>query len=212
MEGLGKTTDGPIARLINRRLSGRITNFILHHDIPLSPDGASVISFLVAVVSSVFYLLRLPLLGGVFVQASSIIDGVDGELARLTGRSSASGAFLDTMLDRVADIFIIIGASIFVAESRGLSGGVLVISLLALSGDLLVSYLHSEGRVLLGTFPGGAGKIPMFASRDVRLFILFLFSITSRVLEGLGVVAIISYAYVLLKTGELLNIRRNMGF
>ena len=46
-------------------------------------------------------------LGGILVQAASILDGVDGEIARASLRESPFGGFLDSVLDRAADAAVL---------------------------------------------------------------------------------------------------------
>ncbi len=198
-----KPTDGYISRYINRKISMRVTMFIVKHKIPLTPNIVSLISFLMALTSAILFLSGNLILAGVLAQLSSIIDGVDGELARILGLSSPLGAFLDSMLDRIADIAIISAMSIYAYSIQGSSLRLLVTSLAALSGALLVSYMHSKSVEQLGKHPALIGRIRNFASRDMRLFIIFIGSIIGRVYETLLVLAIISYVYVMLKLNEI---------
>ncbi len=211
----GKRTDGPVSRYVNRRFSSAITKAILKHSVGVTPNQISLISFAIAAASLPAYLAGLAWLAGILIQLGSIIDGVDGELARATGLSSPWGAFLDSMLDRLADIAAYVGAAYYVLRYEALSqatilrwwgAGAAVVSavlVLAASGDVLVSYLHSKAPELLGKHPALIGRIPSFASRDVRLFILFIASLPGLVLEGLIAVAVVSYAYVLSKFVEI---------
>jgi len=59
------------------------------------------------VVGALLYLWRLDPVAGILVQLASIVDGVDGELARARNMASPVGAFLDSLLDRIADAFVI---------------------------------------------------------------------------------------------------------
>jgi len=199
-----KSTDGPISVLINRRISSRITSFIVSNNLPLTPNSVSVLSFLMALSTVPLYLLNSPLFAGILVQLSSIFDGVDGELARATGKSSNRGAFFDTMLDRLSDVAMIFGASLHL-WNNSTSESILILSFFAISGSLLVSYLHSEGRRLLGMHPALIGRIPQIASRDVRLFILFIFSVLDQLFLGLLIIASLSLFYVIFKTAEILK-------
>lgn len=197
-----KSTDGPISRYLNRKISMRITSFIISRKISLSPNQVSMISFFIALLTFPLYLFKLPALAGILVQLSSIIDGVDGELARALGKSSRKGGFFDTMLDRLSDVVMLFGASLYLWISNP-SESVFVVSFFAVSGSILVSYLHSEGRRLFNIHPGLFGKIPVIASRDVRLFILFFFSIFDVVFYALLLISFLSYFYVIFKTSEL---------
>jgi len=118
----GKPTDGPISKIINRKISTRITSYILSRNLPVTPNQISLLSFLTAVAASLLYVARLPALAGVLVQTSSIIDGVDGELARARRISNPVGAFVDSILDRLADALIIISLTIIALENGGYTG------------------------------------------------------------------------------------------
>ena len=56
-----------------------------------------------------------PVAGKLLVQAGSIVDGVDGDRARLTGKGSPFGAFLDAVFDRYAAGSAILGLTLWTA-------------------------------------------------------------------------------------------------
>ncbi len=208
---LGKPTDGPVARYINRKVSSRITYLIVRGNIGITPNQVSLISFLLALLSSYLYLARLPAVAGVLVQLSSIVDGVDGELARVRGLQSRRGAFLDAVLDRYADVAIVISVALYSTQLLGF--WVVPVALLALAGDLLVSYVHLRGEHDLGVHPALVGRIPAVASRDVRLFIVFLASLAEITLPGslgysLVALAVLTHSYATLKVFQVLKMRR----
>lgn len=207
---LGKPTDGPVARYVNRRVSSRITYLIVRGNIGITPNQVSLISFLLALLSSYLYLARLPAIAGVLVQLSSIVDGVDGELARVRGIQSRRGAFLDAVLDRYADVAIVISVALYSTQLLGF--WVVPVALLALAGDLLVSYVHLRGEHDLGVHPALVGRIPAVASRDVRLFIVFLASLAEITLPGslgysLVALAVLTHSYATLKVVQVLKMR-----
>jgi len=204
-----KNTDGIISKTINRRISSKISGWIVEKEINISPNEMTVLSFIVSLFAPIFYVIDYAILGGIIAQMSSILDGVDGEIARARGIATKRGAFLDTILDRFSDIAIIMGASVYVFNHTSAEHITFFVCMLALSGCLLVSYLHSAGRSHLGVHPVIAGSIPTIASRDVRIFILFIFSLASQlyvqsVLISLIIIAVLSYAYVVIRTIELL--------
>ena len=204
MKELTKATDGIISRYINRRISTRITMFIVKKGIKISPNQMSMVSFIIGMISALIYLLGNPLIAGIAVQVSSIIDGVDGELARVLKKTSKQGAFFDAILDRFVDIIVIVCISMYLI-SLGVRLELLIISaMLALSGDLMVSYVHARGEASLGIHPVKIGLKLGYASRDVRLFVVFIGSVLeyfvkSILLYTLLALAIISYSYVILK-------------
>jgi CDP-L-myo-inositol myo-inositolphosphotransferase len=107
-EGKGVSgLDGPVSKHLNRPLSRRISGRVWRW--PVSPNQWSWASFGLANVGAVAFAARAPRLGGVLVHGASVLDGVDGEVARLQGKSSSSGALLDLVLDRVSDVSIVGG-------------------------------------------------------------------------------------------------------
>jgi len=48
-------------------------------------------------------------LGGVLAAAAQVMDGMDGQVARLTQAESSEGAFLDSVLDRYMDFALVFG-------------------------------------------------------------------------------------------------------
>ena len=84
-------------------------------------------------------------IGGVVMLFAGILDLFDGALARSTGQDSAFGALLDSVVDRVSEIVVLLGLLIHYARADSLEGTVLVY--LAVGGSVMVSYLRarSEG-------------------------------------------------------------------
>jgi len=194
---VGKRTDGPVSRHINRKFSSRITNLILKYNIPVTPNQVSLISFLTAIVGALLYLWRLDPIAGILVQLASIIDGVDGELARARNMSSPVGAFLDSLLDRIADAFV---NSMLTLIAFWLYGWhAFIIGITAIFGSFMVSYIHAQGVTNLKVAVSEIGRIRTFASRDIRLFIVFLGSLFFRPLETLIVLAVITHSYYISK-------------
>ena len=203
-----KPTDGPVSRYLNRKVSTAITRALLATGRPPDPDIVTLITTAVAFLAAYLVIAVGGLIAGVAIQLASIIDGVDGEIARATGRSSRAGAFLDSMMDRFADV-----AMISAVGTRLLSLGcrpdvALYVLALALSGDLMVSYLHARGEMLAGTHPSLIGHVRQMASRDVRLLILAAGTAAGpwfpiAPLVGLVLVASLSYAYVVVKIAEV---------
>ncbi len=204
MEVKGKTTDGIVSRYLNRRISTRITKVLLKLNVR-SPNKVTITTSIIGFLVYPTYLLGNYILAGILTQLASILDGVDGELARALNIESKYGAFLDSMLDRLVDILIILGASTYsVIYLNYVSPVHITVYMLALSGDLIVSYIHSRSQLDFRIHPMLIGKIPNIASRDVRLFIIFITSIFNLVFEGLLIVAILSYLYTWVKFIDIL--------
>ena len=99
-----KPSDGPVSRYLNRPLSVRISRRLVNYRI--TPNQISLFSFLCSVLAAgLFALGGYPalLLGGFLAQFAAVIDGCDGEVARLKFQTSPYGGWLDAVLDRYAD-------------------------------------------------------------------------------------------------------------
>jgi len=200
----GKITDGVVSRYINRRISMKISAFIIRHKIPITPNMVSIISSIIGFISLPLFILGNPILAGIIVQTSSILDGVDGELARYYGLTSKFGSFLDSILDRLVNIIALLGAILYLTLFHGLSTVLhILVYVLAVAGDLMVSYLHARALLDLDKHPVFIGKLPSIASRDVRLFILFIGCISGFIFESLLAIAILSFFYVISKFAEI---------
>jgi len=57
-------------------------------------------AFGVALLAFISFIFGQNIVAGLLVQLSSIVDGIDGSLARLKGMTSEFGGFLDSVLDR----------------------------------------------------------------------------------------------------------------
>lgn len=120
------------------------------------------------------------LLGGVLILLSGGFDVVDGAVARVTGRTSKGGSFLDSTLDRLAEVALFTGILV-----GGYASPVAV--LVALSLSLLVSYARAKGDAL-GVKLAGVGV----GERSERLLVLSLSSIVG--LLGWGVILVMLLA------------------
>jgi len=184
---LRKSRDGIVARGLNRRLSIPISHWLVRHT-SLTPNqitgGVFGLSALAALLFS--WGRGLPVvIGALLTQFASILDGCDGEVARLRHMSTPYGAWLDAVLDRWADALLIGGITLGLWRAFG-QPWVWLLGFLALAGSLSISY--SEARYE-GAFressPFGDG-IP--AKRDTRLFLIMLGGLTGKlVLALLGI-------------------------
>jgi len=84
-------------------------------------------------------------LAGLVAAASQVLDGVDGQFARLTGTQTQGGAFLDSVLDRYTDGALVIGLILYNVGTGALhpiTTGVLGAA--ALMGSGLISYTSAR--------------------------------------------------------------------
>ena len=185
----GKPLDGAVAARLNRSLSQRVVTPALLAVFPrITPNQVTLMAFAVAVAAAAGFSVGAPIAAAVLVALASVLDGSDGEVARLTYRSSTYGGFLDAVLDRAADGILFTGAAIYLATDAqvgALLGGaqvplVLWVSGAALVGHLLVSYTTAKAALDLdhryrGSLVGGG------RGRDLRLFLVSLGALAAAV-------------------------------
>jgi len=90
---------GPVSRLLNRPLSTRLSMILAR--LRPAPDPVSLVALAFGLAGAALLAAGQGLAGGLLVHASSVADGVDGEVARLQLRGGPGGALLDGLLDRV---------------------------------------------------------------------------------------------------------------
>ena len=82
---------------------------------------------------------------GIFV-LGSILDILDGALARAGGKTTPFGAFLDSTIDRVSEGFML--GAIALIESRNGNTTSLAFTVAAIAGSFLVSYTRAKAEIL----------------------------------------------------------------
>ncbi|MBI3840496.1 MAG: CDP-alcohol phosphatidyltransferase family protein [Thaumarchaeota archaeon] len=164
-----------------------------------SPTAWTSVGVAVSIVSGLTYATGGyygQLFGGVLVLLSGWFDLVDGAVARVTGRTSMRGGFLDSTLDRVAEVAVYAGI-VYAGYANPL------VALLALSLSLLVSYTRAKGDAL-GVSLSGIGV----AERSERLMVLALASVTGVAGWGVLVVALLAgYTFIV----RVVRVARALG-
>ncbi|MCS7287333.1 MAG: CDP-alcohol phosphatidyltransferase family protein [Anaerolineae bacterium] len=136
-------------------------------------------------------------LGGILAQMASVMDGVDGDLARLKGMSSPFGAFFDAVLDRYADAAVVLGMTWWAAQGKE-NYFVWIMGLTALIGSFMVSYSWARAEASLRPHD----DIPFLsrlAGRDFRLFLIMLGGLSGAGFWTLLVLSFITHLTVLLR-------------
>jgi phosphatidylglycerophosphate synthase len=166
---LGKDADGPVSRFVNRPLSTRLSMVLA----PLrpAPDLVSLVAFALGLAGAALLAAGQGLAGALLVHASSVADGVDGEVARLQLRGGPRGALLDGVLDRVADAAILAGLGLWALDGHD-TQIVLVLTVAATAGALL-SMASKDRAAALGLPPAPEWALGwLLGGRDGRLLLV----------------------------------------
>jgi CDP-diacylglycerol--glycerol-3-phosphate 3-phosphatidyltransferase len=133
----------------------------------VSPLAFNVLGVVCGAAAGLAYVRGAFGAGGWLVLLGGLADVLDGRLARAQNVVSPAGAFLDSTLDRFAEVFALAGLAAFYAAAPW---RVLVVAL-ALGGSLLVSYTRARGEGLGVSYQGG------IMARAERLVLLALASL-----------------------------------
>ena len=185
----GKSNDGPVSRYLNRPLSIRISRRLVKY--PITPNQISLFSILCSILGACLFAFGgYPglLLGGLLAQFASVIDGCDGEVARLKFQGSDYGGWFDAVLDRYADAFLLFGLT-WHAYSTNPGPLILFIGFMAIIGSFMLSYTADKYDRLMRNRIIDSKVFRL--GRDVRVFLIFLGAIFNQVYLTLAVIAVV---------------------
>ena len=123
-------------------------------------------------------------LGGVLILLLGPLDAVDGALARLAGKETRFGAFLDSVADRYAELAIFLGLLVFATRSNQNLLAIWVY--LAAAGSILVSYTRARAEAL-----GIECKVGIL-TRAERYLVLIPALIFNRPLAGMLIIGLLA--------------------
>ncbi len=189
------TYDGLVSRYLNRPLSRPIARSLRRT--PLTPNGVTSFTMLLAVATGLMVAAGWNIAGGILIQAVSVIDGVDGELARLKDKVTRFGGVFDAVTDRYADAVMIAGMLVFAVRFESHPRPEFV-GMLALSAALIVSYSRARIEADLPDVAqsGKLDSIFGLASRDVRSLVAAVGTVAGQCYWTLVVLAVISGATI----------------
>jgi CDP-diacylglycerol--glycerol-3-phosphate 3-phosphatidyltransferase len=135
----------------------------------VTPDALTIsgVGLCIAGAAAVYFEYRsewLFILGGGLFVIGSVLDILDGALARTSGKGTPFGAFLDSTVDRVGEGFML-GAIGLVLMRDGSEWGV-ALAFAAMGGSFLVSYTRARAEAI-----GLKGDVG-FGSRTERVIVI----------------------------------------
>jgi len=120
----------------------------------VSPNALSLAGLSLSLITGLIYASGSFFWAGAVLILAGTCDVLDGQMARLTGKISSFGAFLDSAIDRFSELFIFLGLawhfSGLSAENpeSALGSVVVLIIILALAGSFMVSYTRARAEGL----------------------------------------------------------------
>lgn len=185
-----KPTDRFVLKWIKTHLSARITPGLLTRKW-LRPWMITLFSSVLGVKAGIVFALGWGWTAGCIAACAQVLDGVDGQFARLTGRQSKGGAFWDSVLDRYADGSMMIGLVIYLIRLPFPCPPWLLLALgsSALIGSNLISYSTARAESL-GLDMGS----PTLASKGTRSAVMIVCAWGSLFWAGLPIIALLYLA------------------
>jgi phosphatidylglycerophosphate synthase len=183
-------SDGVVARHLNHPISRRITERLLSRNI--KPWQVSVTVFLLSLAAGAGFAIGHAATGGCLAQLASVLDGVDGELARVRYQDSPFGGVYDALLDRVGDAVVIGGMTLY-AWLTGAGHVAVVLGFAAVAGSSLSMLVKEKyGTQFQRTYTDDREGLFrwLLLGRDGRLFLALIAGVTGQVVPVLAYLAI----------------------
>lgn len=131
-----------------------------------TPNQLTLVGLAINVLAGWIFSTGVFFLGGVLILIGGLGDLLDGPLARLTGKASPFGAFLDSTIDRYSDFFLFGGVAFYYATQE--SWGWCLTSLGIILGAFITSYTKARAESLITSCSVG------FLERAERVLLLAL--------------------------------------
>ena len=155
------------------------------HKLKISPNLLSVFGLILGIIAAVFIALDDLIFAALFLLIGAIADLFDGSLARKFNKETVFGAFLDSVIDRIQELSIFIGATYLLISKENYEWAILPVLTLGLS--VLVSYSRARGEGL-----GIQTKDSGIVTRPERLLILIIGLITDQFIIAMVIVSLTS--------------------
>jgi phosphatidylglycerophosphate synthase len=168
---LAKPGDGPVSRYLNRPVSTRLSMAVAPSRI--HPDVISAAASLTGLLAAWLLGIGAGVVGAILTSVTSILDGMDGEAARLQDRATPRGALLDGVLDRLTDAAIIAGLSVWAIGDGTVSPTAGVILAVAATAASMLSMATKDRIAAVGLAAAPERRIGfLLGGRDGRLLLI----------------------------------------
>jgi CDP-diacylglycerol--glycerol-3-phosphate 3-phosphatidyltransferase len=170
----------------------------------LKANHVSLLSLLCGFGAGIFFVFS-PFWGGLLTLITGLLDTLDGALARELNQVKKQGAFLDSVLDRYAEFFILLGIWAYFLRKGHATPLITITVFLVLFGSIMVSYTKARAEGLLvscfvGLFQRGERIIAIGVAGMVNSLINFTARANEAALFGQDAVLIVSVIFLAVGT------------
>jgi CDP-diacylglycerol--glycerol-3-phosphate 3-phosphatidyltransferase len=116
----------------------------------INPNFLTVVGVSINILAGLLFGFGHFFWAGVVLTIANLFDILDGQVARLTGRVTRFGGFLDSSLDRLSDMVVFVGLMVFYARDTEFHSTLNVfLAGAAMMGSVLVSYTSARAESLI---------------------------------------------------------------
>src|SRR6266567_8155922 len=163
----------------------------------ITPHMLTISSLLLMSITGFLLSQNYIFIGAIFLLLGGLLDGIDGELARVTNRATKFGAFLDSICDHSGDFVLSLG--LLWLYLRASTEVVLIFA--ALFGSMLGSLVRSRAG-MVGIETKDVGLVTRFE----RILILLIGLFTHRITVALWILAVLNNLAVLQRVIYVLRV------
>jgi phosphatidylglycerophosphate synthase len=185
-------------------ISNRLGHFLdkpltpLAKKITVNPNIITVAGFLITTLAAIALPHNMKL-GGVLIICGGLFDMFDGIIARVNGRETDFGAFLDSVLDRYSDSFLLLGFLWYFSQNGSTVG--MLIAAGTLIGTLIISYTKARAEGL------GRDCQTGLMERTERIILMIVGALTGIVMPIMWILFVFTHVTVVQR---ILHVRKLM--
>jgi phosphatidylglycerophosphate synthase len=156
-----------------QRIIDAMVRWLAHGHI--NPNILTVVGVAINVASGMLFGFGLFFWAGIVLIVANLFDMLDGQVARLSGRVTSFGGFLDSSLDRLSDMVVFVGLMVFYARDTEYHSTLNVfLAGAGMMGSVMVSYASARAESLIPKCDVG------FLRRPERVVLFIIGALSSR--------------------------------
>jgi CDP-diacylglycerol--glycerol-3-phosphate 3-phosphatidyltransferase len=130
-----------------RRIARRVAQVFA--STPITPNMLTLFGFVLNVVVAVLLATGNLVAGGIMIVVAGLFDMLDGALAKVTGKTSDFGAFLDSVVDRYSEAVVLFGLLLYYYDKPNQQGVIeIVLIYVIVIGSMMISYSRARAGAL----------------------------------------------------------------
>jgi len=175
-------------------LSSQLGHFLdrpllpLAKKIKVNPNIITIVGFIITTIAAITIPYNL-ILAGVLILCGGLFDMFDGIIARVNERATDFGAFLDSVLDRYSDSFLLLGFGWYFFKANSIAG--MLLSAGTMIGTLVISYAKARAEGL------GRNCHTGLMERPERIILMIFGALTGLVLPIMWIMLVLTHVTVI---------------